>query len=69
MGGGKALLNAYYRNANSLGVEVWYDVPVTHLELQGDRIRSIEYSHQGNNHLISPKAMIVASGGFQVDID
>lgn len=69
LGGGKALVNAYYRTANSLGVKVLYDAPVTHLEMKNDRITSIEYSHQGNSLKISPKAVIVASGGFQADTD
>jgi tricarballylate dehydrogenase len=34
MGGGKALVNAYYRSAEQLGVQIRYDAPVTRLELQ-----------------------------------
>ncbi len=33
MGGGKALVNAYYRSAEALGVQVRYDSPVANLEL------------------------------------
>ena len=33
MGGGKALVNAYYRSAQALGVQVRYDAAVTRLEL------------------------------------
>src|ERR1700760_2343826 len=35
MGGGKALVNAYYRSAQDLGVAVRYDTPVERLELDG----------------------------------
>ena len=34
MGGGKALVNAYYRSAEELGVEIRYDSPVKGLELE-----------------------------------
>jgi tricarballylate dehydrogenase len=34
MGGGKALVNAYYRSAEQLGVQIRYDSPVARLELK-----------------------------------
>jgi tricarballylate dehydrogenase len=37
MGGGKALVNAYYRSAGRLGVELRYDTPVDRLELRDGR--------------------------------
>ena len=39
MGGGKALVNAYYRSAEALGVRVRYDAPVDALELAGRPLR------------------------------
>lgn len=69
MGGGKSLVNAYYRTARSLGVDVLHEAQVTHLELDGERITRVDYSHGGQDHSITPKAVIVASGGFQADID
>ncbi|MFA3920886.1 FAD-dependent tricarballylate dehydrogenase TcuA [Ruegeria hyattellae] len=69
MGGGKSLVNAYYRTANALGVDVLYEAQVTHLELSGDRIERVDYTHAGRNHRIEPTGVIVASGGFQADTD
>ncbi|MDV7145609.1 FAD-dependent tricarballylate dehydrogenase TcuA [Tropicimonas sp. TH_r6] len=69
MGGGKSLVNAYYRTAEALGVDVLYEAHVTHLELDGDRIARVDYRHAGQDHRIAPKAVIVASGGFQADTD
>ncbi|MBC6406185.1 MAG: FAD-dependent tricarballylate dehydrogenase TcuA [Rhodospirillales bacterium] len=69
MGGGKSLVNAYYRTAAKLGVDVLYEAAVTHLELQGDRIARVDYTHRSEGHSLSPKAVVVASGGFQADID
>ncbi|MEW2919629.1 FAD-dependent tricarballylate dehydrogenase TcuA [Ruegeria sp. ANG10] len=69
MGGGKSLVNAYYRTAASLGVDVLYEAAVTHLELNGDQIEWVDYTFEGQSHRITPKAVIVASGGFQADTD
>lgn len=69
MGGGKSLVNAYYRTAETLGVDVLYEAHVAHLELAGDRIEWVDYTHEGQTHRLSPKAVIVASGGFQADTD
>ena len=33
MGGGKALVNAYFRSAEALGVQIRYDTPVADIEL------------------------------------
>jgi tricarballylate dehydrogenase len=52
-----------------LGVEVLYEAHVTHLELDGDRITRVDFSHDGEDQSVAPKAVIVASGGFQADID
>ena len=69
LGGGKSLVNAYYRTAASLGVEILYEASVTHVELYGDRVEWVEFSHKSDTHRITPKAVIVASGGFQADLE
>ena len=69
MGGGKSLVNAYYRTAEALGVTALYEAHVTHLELTGSRIAWVDYTHQSQSHRITPKAVIVAAGGFQADTD
>lgn len=69
MGGGKSLVNAYYRTAEKIGVDVLYEAAVTHLELESDQITRVDYTHGGQMHSISPKSVVVASGGFQADMD
>lgn len=69
MGGGKSLVNAYYRTAAKLGVEVFYEANVTHLELVDNRIMHIDFTHENESKRIEPKAVVVASGGFQADTD
>ena len=39
LGGGKSLVNAFYRIADSLGVDVLYEANVTHLERDDDQHR------------------------------
>ncbi|MDJ0686709.1 MAG: FAD-dependent tricarballylate dehydrogenase TcuA [Alphaproteobacteria bacterium] len=69
LGGGKGLVNAYYRTAEKLGATVHYEAPVTHLERDEDRIVGLDYTHQGETRRITPKSIVVASGGFQADTD
>ncbi len=69
LGGGKALVNAYYRTAERLGVTVHYEAQVTHLDLDGSRVVGIEYVIGGVTSRVEPKAVVVAAGGFQADMD
>lgn len=69
LGGGKGLVNAYYRTAQKLGVDVYYEAPVTHLQVEDGHVQAIEFSYQGETCTVSPKSVIVASGGFQADTD
>ena len=61
MGGGKALVNAYYRSAEALGVQVRYDAPVDRIETLDGRFVA---AHAGNER-IEARACVVASGGFE----
>ena len=69
LGGGKGLVNAYYRTAEALGVEVLYEAAVTHLDLADDRIAQMTFTHAGEEKTVTPKSVVVASGGFQADTD
>ena len=62
MGGGKALVNAYYRSAEALGVQVRYDAPVDrHRDSTDGRFVA---AHVGGER-IEARACVVASGGFE----
>ena len=69
LGGGKALVNAYYRMAIALGVEVIYNAHVNHLEFDGTRISQVHADLDGQKTIFKPRAVIVASGGFQANKD
>lgn len=63
MGGGKALVNAYYRSAEALGVEVRYEAAARRVEL-GAEGRFVA-AHLENGERIEARACVVASGGFE----
>ena len=62
MGGGKALVNAYYRSAEALGVQVRYETPVRHIEMKDGRFVA---AHTEAGERITAKVCVVASGGFE----
>ncbi len=62
MGGGKALVNAYYRSAEQLGVQIRYDAPVMSLDLQGGRFLA---ARMATGERIEARACVLAAGGFE----
>lgn len=69
LGGGKALVNAYYRTAASLGVTVLYECEVTHIHLSSGKFEAVDATYDGQKFTIQGRALVLASGGFQADID
>jgi tricarballylate dehydrogenase len=69
LGGGKALMNAYYLTARRLGVEVIYDAEVTGLEIEDEGFTAAQVRHRGFERRIAARAFIAASGGFQANFD
>ncbi len=71
MGGGKALINAYYRSAAQLGVRVRYAAPVSRLELDAGRFAAahIGAMDQPGHERIEARTCVVASGGFESNLE
>ncbi len=69
LGGGKALLNAYYARAEEVGIAVRYEAPVTAIALDGDRVAEITAVIDGQPVTLTPRAVVVACGGFEADLD
>jgi tricarballylate dehydrogenase len=69
LGGGKALMNAYYRAAERLGVEIVYDTEVQSLRLGDGVVREAVVVTQGLPASIRAKTVIVCCGGYQANID
>ncbi|HCJ29050.1 MAG TPA: FAD-dependent tricarballylate dehydrogenase TcuA [Pseudomonas sp.] len=71
MGGGKALVNAYYRSAERLGVEIRYDTPVESVELDGGRFVAARVPAREVNGIrlpaerIEARSCVLAAGGFE----
>src|SRR6202165_5907578 len=68
LGGGKALLNAYYRAAEALGVEIRYDTEVTNLNIRDGRFTSAIAVRDGIEHEIRAKTVVAAAGGFESNL-
>ena len=69
LGGGKALLNAYYITAERMGVDVLYDSEVKNLCLENGAVREAEIVSGGATRKLRPKTVVAASGGFQANIE
>lgn len=61
MGGGKALVNAYYRSAERLGVQIRYEAPVDRLDIVKGEFRAAYV----NGERIEARACVLAAGGFE----
>ena len=68
LGGGKALINAYCRSAERLGVEIEYGSEVRQLNIRDGRFASAVVSREGVAEEISAKTLVAAAGGFQANI-
>lgn len=65
LGGGKALVNAYYRSAERLGIRVRYECPVDAIELDDGRFVAARVGAER----IRARACVVACGGFESNRD
>ena len=61
MGGGKALVNAYYRSAEKLGVQIRYESPVDRIELRDGRFVAAWVKGER----LTASACVLAAGGFE----
>jgi tricarballylate dehydrogenase len=69
LGGGRAMLNALYRTAERLGVDIRYDAEVIDLEIDHGMFLSATFK-QGDGHLSARAATLVAAaGGFEANIE
>ena len=68
LGGGRAMLNALYRTAERLGVQVQYDSEIIDLEIQDGRMQNATTRRPDGFATITAKTFIAASGGFEANI-
>ena len=69
LGGGKALINEYYAAAQRLGIEVHYDAEVVDLAIDDGVFQHALVSIGGEKREISAPALVVASGGFESNLE
>jgi tricarballylate dehydrogenase len=69
LGGGKALVNAYYNKASDLGVTIIYEAKVRHIVIKDDVFEAVRVIVGGEELELAAKAVVLASGGFQADLD
>ncbi len=69
LGGGKALINAYYLRAERLGVEIRYETEAVDLKIEDDEFKYCSVVNNGKEYRIYAKAVVIASGGYQANIE
>jgi tricarballylate dehydrogenase len=69
LGGGKALVNAYYLTAEKLGIEILYDTEVISMNMEDGSVRSIDITYKGFPETIHARCVVASSGGFQANLD
>ena len=69
LGGGKALVNAYYESAERQGVRILYNAEVVALDLAGGRFRGGTLLLDGKPTRFTGKCFIAAAGGFEANIE
>jgi tricarballylate dehydrogenase len=69
LGGGKALMNSYYAAADRLGIRVEYEAEVVGLDVRGGRFTSASVRLNGRTEEVAGRALVVAAGGFESNID
>ncbi len=69
LGGGKAMLNALYRRALRLGVEVRYESEVIGLDIDAGRFGSATFRSGAGTDVVNAKALVAAAGGFEGNFD
>lgn len=67
LGGGKALVNALYRTAESLGIEILYDTEVQHIRVEEGHATEAILSWRGFPERLRFKSIVASSGGFQAN--
>jgi tricarballylate dehydrogenase len=69
LGGGKALVNAYYLTAERLGVEIAYDAEVLTMRLRDGAVRSVDITYRGYPYSVQARCVVASAGGFQANLD
>jgi tricarballylate dehydrogenase len=68
LGGGKALLNVYYRALEQRNIPVWYETRATAIAEDGDGF-TVTMERGGTTTTVRAAALVTASGGYESNYD
>lgn len=69
LGGGRSMLNALYRTAYRIGVDIAYEAEVVDIVIEHEHFKKLLVNHNNQKKTLYAKAMIAASGGFEANIE
>src|SRR5262249_391396 len=69
LGGGRAMLNALYRTAEQLGVEILYDAEVVDLDIKDGMFLSATFKQGDGRASAKAATLVAAAGGFEANIE
>jgi tricarballylate dehydrogenase len=69
LGGGKALLNSYYRVAARMGITVQCNALVEDILVENGRFEAVAIKCGDGSELVKGRALVVGSGGFEANIE
>ncbi|HTC89414.1 MAG TPA: FAD-dependent tricarballylate dehydrogenase TcuA [Bryobacteraceae bacterium] len=69
LGGGKAMMNAYYAAAERAGIRVIYNAEVVDLHIADGKFESATVLLEGQSVYVRAKALVAASGGFESNLE
>ncbi|MYZ46994.1 FAD-dependent tricarballylate dehydrogenase TcuA [Propylenella binzhouense] len=69
LGGGRSMLNALYRTAEDLGVEIFYDAPVVALAIEDGAFLSATVRIGEREFVVRGGALVAAAGGFESNLE
>jgi tricarballylate dehydrogenase len=68
-GGGAGMLDAYYRQAEQLGITLQCDAGASRLIRSGGGVGGVEIVGHGERHVIAAGAVVLACGGFEANAE
>jgi tricarballylate dehydrogenase len=69
LGGGKALVNTYFQTVARMGITVRYEAMVEDILIENDRFEAVVVRDGDSQQLLRAKAVVVASGGYEANIE
>ncbi len=69
LGGGKAMMNSYYKTAEELGIEIVYEAEVEDLVVDNGRFEAAMVRHGDDLHRVEARTVVLSSGGFEANLE